>query len=81
MYTANQYNKFHRIAFSFNMPPILISKIILHIWSWDNSVWYGDWAGAGWPTNHVWILAQARDLSLLIALNSSWGSFPEGKGY
>jgi hypothetical protein len=29
----------------------------------------------------VWILAEARDLSLLIALNSSWGSFLEGKGY
>jgi hypothetical protein len=51
MYMANQYNKFHGIAFSFNMPLILISKIILHIWSRDNSVWYGDWARAGWPTN------------------------------
>jgi hypothetical protein len=51
MYMANQYNKFQRTAFSFNMP-ILISKIILHIWSWNNSVWYSDWAGAGQPTNN-----------------------------
>jgi hypothetical protein len=29
----------------------------------------------------VWILAEARDLSLLIALNSSWDFFPGGKGY
>jgi lipoprotein signal peptidase len=45
MYMANQYNKFHRTTFSLNMPPILILKI--HIWSWNNSVWYSDWAGAG----------------------------------
>jgi hypothetical protein len=78
MYMANQYNKFHRTAFSFNMPPILISKIILHIWSWDNSVWYADWAGAGWPTNQGLDPGRGKNLFLLIALNSSWGSFPGG---
>jgi hypothetical protein len=29
----------------------------------------------------LWILAEARDLSILIALDSSWGSFPGRKGY
>jgi hypothetical protein len=68
MHMANQYNKFHRIAFSFNMP-ILINKLILHIWSWDNSVWYGQEFDD--QTIRVWILAEVRDLSLFIALNSS----------
>jgi hypothetical protein len=79
MYMANQYNKFHRTAFSFNMPPFQFKKLYSIFGAGITQ--FGIVTGQRLDSQpiRVWILAEARNLSFLIALNSARGSFPGSK--